>query len=156
MLKLEDYATPVLPRLYLGGKAAGANKDCMRSAGITHVLVAAAGLSCEFPSDFAYLSLPLADSDACVIGLWLPTARAFIRRGMACGSVLVHCAEGKSRSVAVVLDYLLNAEHFGVFDAALAYLRKIHPDAMPNHHFTRYLRTRYAAPCALTWSPPRP
>jgi hypothetical protein len=55
------------------------------------------------------------------------------------GKALVTCRYGSSRSVAVVLAYLITREG-ATFDQALAFVRSARPEADPNAGFERYLR----------------
>lgn len=58
---------------------------------------------------------------------------------------LVHCAKGVSRSVSIIIGYLLSrhSNQFPSFDAALKHVRSVRPPAMPNVRFAVDLR-RYA------------
>jgi len=55
-------------------------------------------------------------------------------------NVLVHCNEGQSRSVSVIIYYMMTRHGYS-FDAALAHIRNIKSDARPNSAFERVLRT---------------
>jgi hypothetical protein len=58
---------------------------------------------------------------------------------------LVHCAKGASRSVSIIIGYLLSrhSNQFPSFDAALKQVRSVRPPANPNVRFAVDLR-RYA------------
>ena len=55
---------------------------------------------------------------------------------------LVHCAKGVSRSVSVIVAYLLSrhSDRFHTFDVALQHVRTVRPQAMPNVGFAMELR----------------
>jgi protein-tyrosine phosphatase len=55
---------------------------------------------------------------------------------------LVHCAKGESRSVSVLVAYLLSrhSHAFGTFDDALRQIRNVRPQARPNSGFEAELR----------------
>lgn len=55
---------------------------------------------------------------------------------------LVHCAKGKSRSVAIIVAYLLtrHSHSFTTFDEALRHIRTVRPQALPNIGFSVILR----------------
>ena len=55
---------------------------------------------------------------------------------------LVHCAKGASRSVSVVIAYLISrhANRFNTFDEALRHVRSMRPQAAPNIGFALALR----------------
>jgi len=55
---------------------------------------------------------------------------------------LVHCAKGASRSVSVVMAYLMSrhSDKFKSFDEALSHIRTVRPQASPNIGFVLELR----------------
>ena len=55
---------------------------------------------------------------------------------------LVHCAKGASRSVSVVMAYLMSrhSDRFKSFDEALSHIRTVRPQASPNIGFALELR----------------
>jgi protein-tyrosine phosphatase len=53
--------------------------------------------------------------------------------------VLIHCNEGQSRSVSAIIYYLMTTYKIG-FDASLAWVKKMKPDAKPNSAFETVLR----------------
>jgi len=55
------------------------------------------------------------------------------------GAVLVHCFAGVSRSVSIVVAYLM-CKYNMTFDQALAFVRKMRPIANPNYSFQQQLR----------------
>jgi predicted protein tyrosine phosphatase len=68
-----------------------------------------------------------------------------IRRG---GQVLVHCWAGHSRSVSVVLFYLMKkTNQFKTLEQALQYVQQRRPTAQPNSHFLDQLTDLIEQPC---------
>lgn len=148
-------------RLFVGNLAAAESAGFSCAASLTHVLTAAAKLEVELPRpDTKHLVLgELVDHPACCILSSLVGAFAFLDEALApresgpnerhC-SVLVHCASGVSRSVSVVMAYLVcrawdyRTEEmtypFRSFDTALAHVRANRPAAMPNLGFVRQLQ----------------
>ena len=55
---------------------------------------------------------------------------------------LVHCAKGASRSVSIVMAYLMSrhSDRFKSFDEALSHIRTVRPQASPNIGFALELR----------------
>lgn len=71
---------------------------------------------------------------------------------LAGGAVLVHCAQGVSRSATLVAGYLMWRERLGC-DAAVAVVRATRPIADPNDGFVLQLREFEASACNLAeWS----
>ena len=55
-------------------------------------------------------------------------------------NVLIHCNEGQSRSVSVIIYYMIAYRNFTYVDA-LAHIKSIKPDANPNSAFADVLQT---------------
>jgi protein-tyrosine phosphatase len=55
------------------------------------------------------------------------------------GKVLVHCWQGVSRSVTIIIAYLMKAEHIK-YKRALQLVRQTRPEADPNSHFVEQLK----------------
>merc|ERR1719158_533629 len=100
--------TEVRPGLFVGGLAAARSPP----PGVTHVVIAAAGLDRYHPA-LRYLELPLLDDSVDELLPYLPRAVAFME---AAPAVLVHCLAGSSRSVAVLVAYLMRKERRSLED----------------------------------------
>ena len=58
-----------------------------------------------------FLRCPIRDEEQVDIAIYFKKAHAFIEQAKSRGSaVLVHCHEGKSRSITLVLAYLMKAQ----------------------------------------------
>lgn len=58
-------------------------------------------------------------------------------------NILIHCNEGKSRSVSIVAYYLM-ARYQWPFDRCLDHIKAIKPDVRPNDAFQKLLRAGLA------------
>lgn len=77
---------------------------------ITHILVIGPDMKIQFPKRFTYLKLDLRDLKKAPIGKYLHRALTFIDTTIHksdLNQVLVHCRVGASRSVSVVVCYLM-------------------------------------------------
>ncbi len=54
-------------------------------------------------------------------------------------NVLIHCNEGQSRSVSVIIYYMITRRNY-TYDDALNHIKSIKPDAKPNNAFAEILR----------------
>lgn len=104
------------------------------------MVVVAHDLPTPFSADFSYHRVPLKDEQSAPLAAHLEAACAFVSTALAGGgAVLVHCFAGRSRSVAVVVAYLV--AHGGLsLDAALAKVVAVRPHAAPNDGFMAALR----------------
>ncbi|KAK3440884.1 hypothetical protein EUGRSUZ_B01141 [Eucalyptus grandis] len=103
--------------LFLGSVGAANNKDALKHLNVTHVLIVASILKPAYPDDFMYKVI---------------TAK---RLG---GGVLVHCFIGKSRSVTIVVAYLMK-KHGMSLSQALEHVKSQRPQASPNSGFISQL-----------------
>ena len=55
-------------------------------------------------------------------------------------NILIHCNEGQSRSVSVIIYYLMKKHNY-TFDDALEYIQNIKSDAKPNSVFQKKLHS---------------
>jgi len=147
-----------LGALYLGGFKAILNKKFMKEANITHVVNTARGLEMFGPKytngveavkssgvefrelnwvDSTEFTLPVSD---CILSC------NFIHRALTSGgNVIVHCAQGKSRSTSVVICYLLAREpdRFKSVLEALSFVQSRRRTAEPNRAFMDQLQKHF-------------
>ncbi|KDO33498.1 hypothetical protein SPRG_02306 [Saprolegnia parasitica CBS 223.65] len=132
----------ILPHLYLGSIGAGANYEALVRLRITHILVASETIVFPFedkPEGFVYERVAIADVPSASIEAHFAASNAFIERTTTSGgNVLVHCFAGKSRSVTLILAYLMAHYGYSLGDA-LAHVRSLRPQAQPNQGFMRQL-----------------
>ncbi|XP_013648128.1 dual specificity protein phosphatase 1 isoform X3 [Brassica napus] len=126
--------------LYLGSFAAASNKNALKSCNVTHILTVASSLRPAHPGDFVYKVVPVVDKEDTNLEAYFDECIHFIdeakKQG---GSVLVHCFVGKSRSVTIVVAYLMK-KHGMTLTQALQHVQSIRPVANPNAGFIRQLQ----------------
>ena len=143
---LSDSAPAVIPNfefLCVGSVgAAYAPASSLRSHGITHIINVTQTLRCKHSEDFTYLVFGIADSpdtDLFASRHMDRIFKLFEEARIAGGRVLVHCYQGRSRSVSVVIAYLIKAQGYQ-YESALALVRSVRAAAQPNHGFEQQLR----------------
>uniref|UniRef100_A0A7S2WMZ6 Protein-serine/threonine phosphatase n=1 Tax=Rhizochromulina marina TaxID=1034831 RepID=A0A7S2WMZ6_9STRA len=144
--QIDNALSEVRPGIFVGSIGAVQNIQGRERAGITHVLSLLSRDSAdnlgflgatEVPSHHLLLSID--DKPGTDLVALLPEALDFVLRGQAVGGVLVHCFQGKSRSVAVVMAYLMITEGIDHLEA-LEQIRLVRPVAAPNLGFILQLR----------------
>eukprot|EP00667_Euglena_gracilis_P020294 EG_transcript_21966 len=135
----------VVAGLYLGSMAAAGNAVALRERHVTGVLCLIATPDVAPGDGPERLVVPLADRCDTDLRAHFDVCFEFIDRHLEerMGSVLVHCYAGVSRSVAVVVAYLM-WRFDCTFVGALEHVRRCRPPAQPNPGFCLALR-RYEA-----------
>lgn len=133
--------TEVVPNLFIADLGAAENPKILVQLGITHVLSAMCGNVLLPPNmSLAQLQLPLQDSPFAELAEYLPTSTRFVSDALRDpkARVLVHCAQGISRSSSVVCAYLI-AKYGWTPDQAMRFLKSKYALADPNPGFIMQL-----------------
>lgn len=137
-----------------------ANVDLKSEYGITHVLSVLPGpLPTYITDNYTHSQIDITDEETSNLLESLPAAIEFIDLALFPGGVgaddkkhrgaiLVHCAQGKSRSVAVIVAYLMAKYHLTYAQALHAVTRKV-ADAQPNDGFVEQLKLFEQMKCEL-------
>lgn len=133
-----DEISQVLDWLFLGGAPGAANAEALKSLDIGHILNCCERL--PFASDTTRnQKVCMEDIPTERLVSHLPVAFNFIKEAKRSGGrCLVHCRTGASRSVAIVLAYLVMHEGMRISDA-WALVRSRRPVAKPNRGFVGQL-----------------
>lgn len=127
----------VLPYLFVGSRTVAQKLSTLHHCGITHILNCV-GFACieNFPNDFCYRTLWLEDSPGEDLTCILYDVFDFIEevREQEDCRLFLHCCQGISRSVALVIAYLMWKEHRS-FDDAYAFVKAARCIASPNIGF---------------------
>ncbi|VFQ87222.1 unnamed protein product [Cuscuta campestris] len=129
--------------LFIGGALAARSVHTLQHIGITHILCLCTNeigqSDSQFPDLFEYKNFSICDNEDSNISDLFEEAHDFIDHVEKIGGkILVHCFEGKSRSAAVVLAYLMLRKNFTLLRAWNA-LKRVHRRAQPNDGFARLL-----------------
>jgi atypical dual specificity phosphatase len=128
----------ILPRLYISDLQTAEDAGALSALGITHVLSVMPGHVALPPALAAHAAqVPLHDAPFAELAAHLPRTTRYIARALRSSPdarVLVHCAMGASRSVAVVCGYLI-AAHGLHPTQALELVKARRTAAAPNRGF---------------------
>lgn len=135
-------ALPSSP-LLVGGATAGSSFDMMRKKNVKCVLNVTTDLpephQSELGCDIEWHRIPLQDTEDQDISEALEQGLSIIDRVAATGGkVLIHCHEGRSRSVTLCLAYFITRDRTPLADA-LSFVQLHRPEAQPNAGFMRQL-----------------
>lgn len=135
-LKEKDAPHQILPHLYLGCRKAALCLPSLREHGISRVLNVTSSVPNQFEREgFMYKQIKVEDSHDVNMIQYLPEAFRFIESAKESGErVLVHCHAGMSRSVTVIIAYLMKFyEH--TLDSAYEFVKERKSDISPNFSF---------------------
>lgn len=127
----------ILPHLYLGCRKVATCLPGLRQCGVTHILNVTSSIPNEFQDleGFVYKQIAVEDNLDVDMQQHLSGAFQFIEEARECGhKVLVHCHAGKSRSVTIVLAYLMKFYAY-TLDSAVEYVERRKSDISPNLSF---------------------
>ncbi|KAE9587371.1 hypothetical protein Lal_00004400 [Lupinus albus] len=130
--------------LLIGGALAARSVYTLQYLGITHILCLCTNeigqSDSQFPDLFQYKNFYVCDNEDSNISDIFEEACDFIDRVEQTGQkILVHCFEGRSRSVTLVLAYLMLKKKFTLLEAWNA-LKRVHRRAQPNDGFAKVLQ----------------
>lgn len=125
--------------LYLGSAGAANNKAVLKSLNVTHILTVANSNLPPHPNDFLYKIIKVTDQVDSNITQYFDDCFNFIDEANNLGGgVFVHCFAGKSRSVTIVVAYLMK-KHGMSLSQALEHVKSKRPRAAPNSGFISQL-----------------
>lgn len=127
--------------LYLGDRRLAETWDVYRNLGITHAINATKGVPNRFEKEgVKYLRVYVEDNAEVKIKFHFSRAFEFIDDALyannngGCNKVLVHCAQGVSRSATIVIMYLM--KHFDwSYNQAFSYVKRHREIIEPNNGF---------------------
>jgi protein-tyrosine phosphatase len=135
----EPSLSNVFENIFIGNYAAALDKKLLDYYGITYILVSAKNLMEMFPSNYKYKTIPLYDSEYTKITKYFVESNEFIEKGNSVGKILVHCGAGMSRSVSLVIAYMIKHKNIP-FSEAMRIIKEKRNVAKPNSGFEKQLR----------------
>jgi protein-tyrosine phosphatase len=141
--------TQILSYLYIGNKLDAKDTKTLQSLNIKYILNCTPRRSDDkengcpnyFEKEklFTYKRIPIFDNRAENLIPHIDTALKFIEESRHYGNILVHCHKGISRSVSIVIGYLMLKNELD-YDEALSFIQMFRPIAKPNESFEEQLR----------------
>lgn len=126
--------------LFIGSVAEASNKDLLKSSNVTHILTVAVAVAPLYPDEFVYKVIEVIDRSETNLTQYFDECFNFIDEArQSGGGVLVHCFMGMSRSVTIVVAYLMK-RHGMSFSKAMEHVKSRRPQALPNVGFISQLQ----------------
>eukprot|EP01080_Neovahlkampfia_damariscottae_P001339 gene1339-11421_t len=127
------------PFLYLGSQTFAKNQTFLQKLGVTHIVNATTEVENYFPQSITYLKLKIEDNEFCDIEKCFGTSHQFIQEVFEYGGVvLVHSFAGISRSVTIVISYLMKCQKM-TLRQAFDSVKKSRKEMQPNETFFKIL-----------------
>ena len=127
----------ILPHLYLGCRKVASCLPGLRQSNVTHILNVTSSIPNQFEDleGFVYKQIAVEDKLDVDMMQHLSGAFQFIEEARERGhKVLVHCHAGMSRSVTIILAYLMKYYNH-TLESSLEYVKQRKPDISPNFSF---------------------
>ena len=134
--KLCNQLCMIAPNVYLGSIIEASHLQLLKDTGITHI-VNASDYSNLFPNDFKYLRIDIKDEEDVNILDQIEKTNLFIKDAIKNGKVYVHCYRGLSRSVSIIIGYLMSSNGL-TFEQSKQLIMKTRHIA-PNNGFVKQL-----------------
>jgi len=140
MMNDDDGPGLVAENLWVGDILNAKNLNLLNRLKITHIINATAEEKMYYPDNFIYLRIPLYDRASERATPFFDQAIDFITSAHADGGlVMIHCAEGVSRSVTLALAYRMHKDDIPL-SQAFWQMKSVRPEIEPNPGFLQELR----------------
>lgn len=138
--KVQPHPFQILSHLYLGCRKAASSKESLKEHNISRVLnVTSEESQYQHLDGFTYYQIAVEDRHEVDMLQHLPSAFAFIEQArLSNEKVLVHCHAGMSRSVTVVISYLMKYYEHSL-NSAYDFVRQKKSNISPNFSFLQQL-----------------
>lgn len=102
-------ASEINDNIYVGDLASASNNVEMKKQGITHILGIMNGICAYYPQEFTYKLIHINDDPWVDITKHFDESNQFIDEALSdpTNKIMIHCQQGKSRSVTLLLAYKL-------------------------------------------------
>jgi protein-tyrosine phosphatase len=127
--------------IFISNISTTTNRNILKSYGITHILSVVSTMTPLYPDDFSYKHVVAYDNEEFNLTPEFTNCARYIQSVISSGGkILVHCVKGASRSVSIVMAYLIyvNYNNLSVIDL-LRNIQAVRPIAHPNYGFINQL-----------------
>lgn len=114
------YSDPIeiIDNIYLGNSLNAANDTTLQKFKINVIINVTDNIPNFYENDYEYYSINIKDTTVSMFGEQLLECAKFMNKKIKEGkNIMVHCFEGRSRSVAILVYYLMMYHEYGFYDA---------------------------------------
>lgn len=130
----------IRPYLWLGDGSFAQDPIWLASIGIHTIINATREIPCAFPQNYRYVQLPILDQSSTQLSPYWPEVHNVLQAAKQANQrVLLHCQQGISRSAALVMSHLMQAEAITLAQA-FAQVQAKRACVEPNPGFLQQLR----------------
>ena len=133
----KDPYTEIIDNIYIGDYRIASNLEELNKVGFKHILNCTYELVNEFPGKFDYLNINIKDNIYEDLSKAFVESYEFLKKNKG-EKTLVHCIGGFSRSVALVMYYLMK-EYGYTYHYALNFIAAKRKEINPNPGFRKQL-----------------
>lgn len=130
---LTFYPIHIIDNLYLGSSVTAAFYKGLKSHNIKHIINITEHSRNYFPEEIDYLTIKIEDQEDEKITPYLDKTCDYIKQNKN-DNILIHCHWGRSRSVALILNYLINEKNKDLTESILL-LKEKRPGVSINKKF---------------------
>ena len=133
----KDPYTEIIDNIYIGDYRIASNLEELNKVGFKHILNCTYELVSEFPGTFDYLNINIKDNIYEDLSKAFVESYEFLKKNKG-EKTLVHCIGGFSRSVALVMYYLMK-EYGYTYNYSYNYIAQKRKEIDPNTGFRKQL-----------------
>ena len=136
-----NHITEIINRIYIGSYLNANNFEELEKNNIKYILNCAIECKNIYEDKIKYLKLDIKDQNNFPIQDYFEKGNQFIRESLNNndGNILIHCKEGKSRSITLLMAYLIKYQNENT-NSAYKIIKAKRQSAMPNLGFMYKLR----------------
>ncbi len=149
-MRIRSEAQLIRPNLYLTNTFFARKVQNLRDINVTHVVACGFEQPTPFPKEVVYHKINIADNPGQDLSRHFADALDFMYQATQNGVCLVHCSAGGSRSVAMIMAFLVVVDQYTT-DQALAHIYEKRPGVAPNFGFVNQLKDLETDGCG--WKP---
>ena len=127
----------ICDNIFLGDANSAKNETYLKENNVSAVVNCANGILSNY-NEIKFIELDLYDSSSEPLFPKLNVAYMFIKEYPE-NNILVHCLQGKSRSVSVVIFYLMKEKGWD-YDTCIKFIQERRPNANPNSGYVSQLK----------------